>query len=182
MESESQRFHLERQEPEDGPLFYHQALASRTPLRKLEGSGASRTSPWCSFPSYVLPGIPAQPADGSQHVALLACGWRGPTPPPHPAVADCIPLGRDFCSHCDFLERIGAQSSFHRDSQMGLFGFLVSAESLVPHKGELAWMDRKESQGLSTIQGPCGHLTSVTQGADSGGVRQTWVGSCSSAH
>lgn len=32
----------------------------------------------------------------------------------------------------------------------------------------LGWIGR-ESQGLGTIQGPCGHLTSVTQGADSGG-------------
>lgn len=32
-------------------------------------------------------------------------------------------------------ERIGAQSSFHTTLKMGLFGFLVSAESLVLHKG-----------------------------------------------
>lgn len=31
-------------------------------------------------------------------------------------------------------------------------------------------MDGSEGKvGLGTIQGPCGHLTSVTQGADSGG-------------
>lgn len=151
MESESQRLHLERQ-GQSCLCFCTKPLPQNSP-RKLEGSGEPlRTSPWVqlSFPT-VLPGIPACLLTRSQHVALLGPGWRGLASRTPTAVADCIPSGPVTC-HCDFLERIKLKALSPRLSD-GALWFSSQCRVSGTTRGELAWMNRKESQGLGTIQG-----------------------------
>ena len=103
MESKSQRFHLERR-GQSGLCFCTKSLPAELPEKAGGLWEPHMRGPSAASLSTVLQGLPAQPADvGACRMPCSPVGGEAPASPhPHPA----SPGADDFCSRCDFLERI----------------------------------------------------------------------------